>query len=163
MRHRFVVVLFTATFLACLIPSPTALAQSRPEVREPTLLMLDDAVQEMTAELTEYAQSLPDKQKAYLIALLEKQKTQLEKVQSKYKGALVSSRERLAIDLRPFFATGSQIRMALQQPKGSVQATQYSPDPSHCANHCIKTCGYNSLGEKICWYNCYRCCGKGGC
>ena len=51
---------------------------------------------------------------------------------------------------------------SLQYKKG-VSIQQYSPDPSQCANHCEKTCGYDGVGNKVCWFTCYYCCGHGGC
>jgi len=45
-----------------------------------------------------------------------------------------------------------------------VTVQEYSGDPSYCANHCYNSCGYeDSIGDKICWYRCYRCCMNGGC
>ncbi len=46
---------------------------------------------------------------------------------------------------------------------GGIREEDYSPDPSKCANDCYRECGYNSLGEKVCWFTCYHCCGQGGC
>jgi hypothetical protein len=51
---------------------------------------------------------------------------------------------------------------SLKYKKG-INTAGYSPDPSQCANHCQRTCGYDGVGNKVCWFTCYYCCGHGGC
>ncbi|NLO90475.1 MAG: hypothetical protein GX410_00600 [Elusimicrobia bacterium] len=34
-------------------------------------------------------------------------------------------------------------------------------DPSYCANHCYLSCGYATIGDKICWRSCYGACCNG--
>lgn len=131
---------------------------------EPVLLSLDKAISEMNKQLTVYSQSLPAAEQTRLTSLLDKQKQQLEAVKGKYsKEKNPPTKKQLMKDLAQLFATGEDLRKALQPPKGIVKPTEYSADPSQCARHCYETCGYNSLGEKVCWYTCYYCCGQGGC
>lgn len=94
-------------------------------------------------------------------ALIEKQKQQLG-----HAGGIVraSSAKGAEPNLDEFFATGDELRRAFaDSSKKNMSVAEYSPDPSYCANHCEQTCGYNSVGEKVCWYTCYRCCSNGGC
>jgi hypothetical protein len=97
-------------------------------------------------------------------ALIDKQKQQLKAIETS-SHAQASGVEQPEPRLNDFFATGDELRQAFgsSQKSGAVSAAQYSPDPSYCANHCSQSCGYNSAGEKVCWYVCYRCCSNGGC
>lgn len=131
---------------------------------EPTISVLDSAVNEMDKQLRIHAQSLKPMDNARLVGLLDKQRRQLDEVKAKYQKEKSSpARHQLAKDLNDFFTTGAEIQKLLKSSQGSFKATEYSPDPSQCAEHCSRTCGYDSVGEKVCWYTCYYCCGKGGC
>ena len=119
----------------------------------------------MKAQLTTHAEALPEKQKDRLMALIKKQQEQLAALRAKYptSSTKAANAGQMSIDLGPFFQTTASIRKALQSGQSSVRTVEYSADPSYCSNHCERTCGYGSLGEKVCWLQCYRCCGKVGC
>jgi hypothetical protein len=125
---------------------------------------LDRAVGEMDKQLRAHAETLPKEKKLRLLSLLDKQRKELEAVKTestKLSASAAPSGPPKA--LKSFLLTGAEIKKLLESEKGSFKSAEYSPDPSQCANHCERTCGYDSVGEKVCWYSCYYCCGKGGC
>lgn len=94
-------------------------------------------------------------------------KEKVATVQKKYQGKTAPVNEReiykeveQALSAKELAAIDTM--RALHYKQG-VSIQQYSPDPSHCANHCEKTCGYDGVGNKVCWFTCYYCCGHGGC
>jgi|GEM_PF-5242584 len=143
-----------------------------PPAGDPLVAMLEQDVADMQKGLGVYAKSLAPDQQAKLQALLQKQQQQLDAVKAARAKITVASGTGVGNgkdqnkDLAGFFETGSEIRKLLGIAKpvnGGFKAADYSPDPSYCANHCYEDCGYNSLGEMVCWHTCYRCCSNGGC
>jgi hypothetical protein len=154
--------MLAVTLLAATSQLSRVCAQTIPQ--DPTLAVLHDAVKDITIQLTTQAQSLPDKEKNTLLQLAKKQQDQLDTVEAKHAADTHPlSKVELNSELSGLFATGARIQKFFPLPKNSIHAEGYSPDPQQCASHCKQACGYNTLGEKVCWYSCYRCCGRGGC
>lgn len=131
----------------------------------PEIDLLTRVVEQMSDQATGGA-SLSTKQQERLKLLLGEQRSTLKHLKAKYSQDQVRiTRAKLASELAEFFKIGAEVRRTLISAEGGheFKATEYSPDPAQCAKHCEETCGYNSLGEKVCWYRCYYCCGKGGC
>ncbi len=147
-----------------LVPIYPVFGQGQPSSVPPMVSALDKAVSEMDKPLRTHAQTLKSGDKSKLTELLDKQRRQLDVVKAKYQKEKTSpTQQQLKKDLAEFFNTGAELQTLLKSSKGSFKAAEYSPDPSQCAEHCRKTCGYDSIGEKVCWYTCYYCCGRGGC
>jgi hypothetical protein len=134
-----------------------------------TISLLDPAVHEIQLQLTS-DKSLEPADHAGVVKLAQKQTEQLEIVKKKYNNVTSCNKKTFETDLAPLFELGVELQKQLaaskKQPaasKSQMHSAEYSPDPQQCANHCYQTCGYNSLGDKVCWYSCYRCCGRGGC
>lgn len=153
-----------------LLSSSTRTMADTPPAGDPLIAMLEQDVAEMQKGLGVYAKTLAPDQQAKLQALLTKQQQQLDAVKTA-RGKVTAASGTGADngkdqDLAGFFETSSEIRKLLGIAKpvnGGFKAADYSPDPSYCANHCYTDCGYNSLGDKVCWHTCYRCCSNGGC
>lgn len=125
----------------------------------PILKSLEAAVAKMGGDLN----GLPAAEKNQADKLVSQEKAQLATANSQCGGGLVSTRQ-LNVCLAPFFETGARLIDVLKKSgAGKLRTMEYSPDPSYCANHCVQSCGYNSIGEKVCFYRCYQCCGRGGC
>ena len=102
-----------------------------------------------------------DAQKTHARDLLDRQQQALATAQS-HLATATPTRARLNSELSHFFSYGDQAINACQGGAGIV-ATGRSDGPHNCSNHCYESCGYNSLGELICYNRCVRCCNNGGC
>ena len=163
MRLTVFRILFVMVILS-LVPLCNIFGDPSTGTSEPIISALDKSVNRMDTDLRVYARKLNPGDNAKLVGLLDKQRRQLDEVKAKYQKVRFSSAgQNLAKDLEGFFKTGGEIQRLLKSSQGAFQAQGYSADPSQCANHCSNSCGYNSVGEKVCWYSCYYCCGRGGC
>ena len=109
------------------------------------------------------ARALPAATRSKLLTMLDAQLSDLGSAAKTYPPGTSTTNQAFASRLSRFFARGNALRGSLRAlPRSSLRG-EYSPDPQQCANHCEQTCGYNSVGEKVCWFRCYYCCGHGGC
>jgi len=159
MRFRPASTLVVAAALIFLLPLSSSSQNEKQVSATPTLKMLSAALTKMEGDL----KSVSAAAKEQVAKLVARQKTELKTAESQCGRQPSVSQQELGACLAPFFKTGADLIDTLKPAPDQFHAAQYSPDPSYCANHCYNTCGYNSLGEKVCWYSCYRCCGRGGC
>jgi hypothetical protein len=127
----------------------------------PTLKLLDKCVNTMTSQV----KRMTEAQRSKILPIVETESQELHTVQASYSNKSRVDKDQFFKALAPFFDSGVRLRKALSAMPASnkVRTAAYSPDPQQCANHCYRTCGYGSIGEKVCWFTCYHCCGRGGC
>ena len=75
------------------------------------LSILNNAVNKMTKEILDSSQSLPQKEKLILTALVDKQANQLNDINNKYEGLI--DKKQLQAGLSDFFKTGQEIQNKL--------------------------------------------------
>jgi hypothetical protein len=152
--------------------APTsAVASSDHAASAPSIVAAEDAkgvnpritLKSLESSVAFIAKKSEKSRNATLNNLIEQQQKQLSDLRNRYSAGSTISADEFQASFRSFFDSGNELRQMLMQQEHAPKATEYSPDPSQCANHCSQTCGYNSIGEKVCWYTCYYCCGHGGC
>lgn len=85
----------------------------------------------------------------------------LEKRFKKYGN--ISKQELEAESIKAFDLLKMYWELIDRSKKKGYEIQTVSDSPHHCSNHCYKSCGYNSLGDKICYNKCVKCCNKKGC
>jgi hypothetical protein len=97
--------------------------------------------------------------------LIKEAKKQIRELVKKHEENKLVSGNKFRAEAASLVDSCNAIRSELSTAvKQGVTIQEYSGDPSYCANHCYSSCGYeDSIGDKICWYRCYRCCMNGGC
>ena len=122
-----------------------------------------DIMKSATSQMESQINSIPESSRKKVAKLVAKQKSELATAEQKCGGQQLVTRRELDICLAPAFKTGSELISTLTTVEANgIQSKAYSPDPSYCANECHRMCGYDSVGDKVCWYSCYYHCGHGG-
>jgi hypothetical protein len=147
--------------VACIgVASGTATAQNSDVPF--ALRVLESEVQQSENDVRAMSQSLPEQKKASIGELLTRQKSELTALIAKYRGRMNASATEMSKDAAPFSKFAPEIWKQFAGGGGIVK-TGNSDGPHECSNHCYETCGYNSLGDLICYNKCVKCCNSGGC
>lgn len=166
MRH-WILALLLALPLHAQVGPPTQAQAARDQHLPPTVKVLRSSVKQILKNLREHGRQLRPADAERLSEVLIEQLKELETLHQRYRFKTAAKVMPLDKSLEKFFAAGARfqrmMRVVAPPADNPVGIQEYSPDPSQCANHCYQTCGYDSLGEKVCWFTCYACCGGGDC
>lgn len=125
------------------------------------LQVLDTEVGRIESDAAKVSQGLAETDAKTLATLLRKQRAELSRVEKSYRNVPDPSESDLSNSLATFFQYANDVRKLVQP--AAVTTLGKSDSPHDCSNRCYRSCGYNSIGDLICYNKCVKCCNAGGC
>ena len=155
-RGKFrVVMIFTV--LAGIVGAPAAAMSQSLDATNMIQVMTQD-LEESANAACNMAESLISFQKQTVVEMCDKQYAELDAFRKKYGGRAVKMTPK---ELSAKLDTASKLNSEIWEALGAKPIMAGNSDsPHHCSNNCKNWCGYNSLGDWICYNKCVKCCNQ---
>jgi hypothetical protein len=138
-------------------PAPNSNAKFSPLK---TLQMLDRRVQRTTALASGGQYNLSAKDRTRVLSLLSTERADLKALIAKYRSKPTQITEtQLDTALVDVSRLGAQVGGVILRANRTFKVAE-SDSPHDCSYNCKEWCGYNTLGEKICYNRCVKCCNR---